>query len=302
MNGTIEELESHLASLEKDGKETAEKVGTLLDLGNLHVKERDFQKAIEYLQTTLKLAREINAAEYIYKAHEALSVAYEMTGDMGKALRHYKAFHHLRNAMRNMELTQAYKDLRELNLALQQADELKTKLLKQLKQQAEELKKQSREDSLTGLYNRRYLDFHLAQEFERAHRFNRDLTVAIADIDRFKRINDRFSHRVGDEVLKAVAGIFTGRCREIDIVARYGGEEFVLLLIEASVPEAVAACERIRRAVEEYDWEELHPDLQVTVSIGVSGDLTVENPEKLLAAADWKLYEAKRAGRNQVKY
>lgn len=195
--------------------------------------------------------------------------------------------------LKNVELARAYQDLRVAN-------EEKSELVAQLRQKAEALDRQTKEDSLTGLHNRRYLDDQLTQEISRALRFKRDLTVVMADIDNFKLINDRFSHQVGDEVIKIVARILRESCRMIDIVARFGGEEFVLLLIETPVHKARMLCEKIRSAIEQYDWSAIDPGLHVTISMGLTDDLALADPQAMLSDAEAKLLEAKRAGRNQI--
>jgi len=168
--------------------------------------------------------------------------------------------------------------------------------------QKEILARQSKEDFLTGLFNRRHLELLLSQEFARAKRYKLKLSVAMADIDHFKVINDTFSHQVGDEVLRVIASLFRQNIRSFDIIARYGGEEFVLILPETDLEEAVMVCERIRRAVENHDWSSIARGLAVTISLGVTDDMSRENYEKLLSFADIRLYEAKNGGRNQVRY
>jgi two-component system, cell cycle response regulator len=89
--------------------------------------------------------------------------------------------------------------------------------------------------------------------------------------------------------------------RSIDLVARYGGEEFVLLLPETPKEKALIICERIRVSIETFDWQKIHPDLKITISIGVADSFEIETDKELLERADARLYEAKRGGRNQVK-
>ncbi|MBI4727440.1 GGDEF domain-containing protein [candidate division TA06 bacterium] len=175
--------------------------------------------------------------------------------------------------------------------------------LRKLYKTLAERERQNREDSFTGLYNRRYLDIRLAHEFIRAQRYRRDLTVIMADLDYFKRINDSFSHQAGDQVLKTAARIFRDNCREIDLIARYGGDEFVLALPEMPCDGAIFFCERIRLAVEWYDWDHLMSGLKVTISQGIAAyNDKAESYQAMLRQADAKLYEAKQAGRNTVKY
>ena len=165
--------------------------------------------------------------------------------------------------------------------------------------QADALTKLANRDALTGLYNRRYLNTALQEEVRRAERYAHPLSIALCDIDDFKGVNDLFSHGVGDEVLQQVARILEGSVRSVDSVARYGGEEFVFIFPETDAAQAETVCEKIRLEIERYPWSQLHPDLNVTVSIGVSS--AQESPERLLSAADLKLYEGKRSGKNQVR-
>ncbi|HBZ87738.1 MAG: hypothetical protein A2509_04830 [Candidatus Edwardsbacteria bacterium RIFOXYD12_FULL_50_11] len=200
------------------------------------------------------------------------------------------------------ELAQACRELQHLNRSLAEANQQKSKLLEDLGAKTAELEQQTKEDGLTGLYNRRYLDLRLENEFDRAKRYRRNLTVIMADIDRFKNINDTYSHQVGDRVLKKVAQIFTDNCRGVDIVARYGGEEFVLVLPETPSSGGILVCERIRKSIEEYRWAEIQEGLRVTISLGLCYDVGLPSHREMLAEADAKMYQAKNQGRNQVKF
>ncbi len=199
-------------------------------------------------------------------------------------------------------LTESLKEKERALQDLAEANDIKTKLLAELRSQTEFLEKQSREDALTGLYNRRFLNIQLEHEFKRAKRYGNPLSVVMCDIDHFKKINDTFSHQVGDEVLKTLGRIFKAYSRSVDTVARFGGEEFVLVLPETPKEKAVVLCEKLRNAVEHYTWSEIHPQLHVTISFGVSDNVRLGNYEKMLAEADEKLYEAKNSGRNRVVY
>ncbi len=184
-------------------------------------------------------------------------------------------------------------------------DSTQEKLLRtqeELEQANEKLERQAKTDGLTGLYNRRYLDNMLKKLFDEARDYNKALAVAIGDVDFFKKINDRFSHQIGDEVLKAVAKILQTSVRSSDLVARYGGEEFVVVFPDANLDQAKHLAEQVRANIEAHDWKEIHNELKVTMSIGVCADINYPNFEKMLSAADEKLYEAKHNGRNQVRY
>jgi diguanylate cyclase (GGDEF)-like protein/PAS domain S-box-containing protein len=176
----------------------------------------------------------------------------------------------------------------------------KAELKRQVRDRTAELERLSREDPLTGLANRREFDARLALEHERAVRHELPLSVAMLDLDFFKRVNDAWGHAVGDEVLRQVAAILRAQCRTVDLPARYGGEEFVIALPDTSLMEANALCERIRVAVQDYDWPSIQPGLALTISIGVAMREPVDTPRTLVEAADHALYEAKSGGRNRV--
>jgi diguanylate cyclase (GGDEF)-like protein len=288
----------------------------LIRLGGLQVREGEADAGLARLHEGLELATEQGAREHVYLAHEALAEAYERHGDTARALEHHRAFHsvwrevygtetnlRIQNVRVRAEVQQTQREaeiLREKNEALTRADEEKARLLEQLRTQAAELERQTREDALTGVFNRRHLDTLLAVEWERALRFGRALTVAMLDVDHFKQVNDRFSHAAGDEVLRTVARILRENTRGVDVVARYGGEEFCLILVETRVDEGARLCDRLRELVQAHDWSAIRPGLAVTVSMGVAGLHEADAPDALLAAADLRLYAAKHAGRNRV--
>lgn len=169
-----------------------------------------------------------------------------------------------------------------------------------IQEQANHLRELSIRDALTQLYNRRHFDEQGNQLYEQATRYGRPLSVMIGDIDFFKRINDGFSHAMGDSVLRQIGLCLREHTRASDVVARYGGEEFVIAFPETPLPVAVMLCERLRQAIEAFDWTTLHPNLAVTMSMGVDGDLSRGGLEAMLNAADGLLYQAKHSGRNRV--
>jgi diguanylate cyclase (GGDEF)-like protein/PAS domain S-box-containing protein len=160
------------------------------------------------------------------------------------------------------------------------------------------LKQLSNADALTGLFNRRYLDESLAQEFERAHKSGRPLAVLMFDVDHFKKFNDTYGHDQGDRVLQAFARTTMECVRNLDIACRYGGEEFLVIATETDQEGGYILAERIRQAVEAMRVD----GLSVTTSIGVAGitETGAETPSQLVELADAALYRAKEAGRNKT--
>ena len=188
----------------------------------------------------------------------------------------------------------------ERTAELEQANREKERLIAALRERSRTLERESQEDPLTGIANRRHFSQRLDAEIEVALSVGQPLTLAVADLDHFKVVNDRLGHAVGDEVLRQSASLMRELCRSTDLVARIGGEEFALILPGMSRDAAISFCESLRHAVEFHDWRALHPELSVTLSIGLSQwDGTARIPE-LLQAADSRLYRAKRAGRNRV--
>ena len=167
----------------------------------------------------------------------------------------------------------------------------------------EEIYRLTVQDGLTGLHNRRSLTEFLDRELSRAERHSRPLALALFDIDRFKSVNDGFGHLAGDTILRELAALLRPVVRKDELLARYGGEEFAMVLPETPVESAVKACERLRQTVAEHYFEYDGRPIPVTVSIGVAvNGPAADTPERLLRAADTKLYQAKAAGRNRVAY
>lgn len=165
-----------------------------------------------------------------------------------------------------------------------------------LERSRKKLEDLSIKDSLTSLFNRRYIYRTLKQEINRVKRFNREFTILMIDIDDFKVINDTYGHIKGDEVLKEMSEILLINLRNIDVLGRYGGEEFMVILPETNSNEAYFVAERMRRAIEKTKIKEL----QLTISIGVAQYINGEEYKATIERADKGLYEAKRTGKNKV--
>ena len=163
----------------------------------------------------------------------------------------------------------------------------------------QETKTMATKDPLTGLYNRGVFREKLAQEIRRAGRFGSSLSLLVADLDHFKKINDNYGHLAGDETLKQIAALIKDSVRKNDTPCRYGGEEFVIILPLAGAAEALAIAERIRKSVEQYQIRFENFKIQITISIGIAV-YQGESAEDFFEKADRATYNSKIKGRNRV--
>jgi diguanylate cyclase (GGDEF)-like protein len=224
------------------------------------------------------------------RAHEEKAALFADTGRFREAYEEYRVFHAAFAALRSIQ--------REARAhALQTAFEAT-----EARKDNERFREMAYRDALTGLYNRRYLNEKLPAILGSARMDRRPVSLAIVDLDHFKRINDTLSHSTGDAVLQQVSELIAEAATEDGSIAgRLGGEEFLLILPGVDEGEAHRRCERLRRRLQSYAWRPLTGDLTVTASVGVAtsprGDDIMAD---LLARADENLYAAKRGGRNRV--
>jgi diguanylate cyclase (GGDEF)-like protein len=155
-------------------------------------------------------------------------------------------------------------------------------------------------DELTGSFNRRCIMRMLDDEITRTQRTMAPCSIALIDLDWFKRINDTYGHPIGDEVLRTFAITVFANIRNIDRFGRYGGEEFLLVLPDTPGDTAVRLLDRLRAIVSDLDWSAFSPGMQVTVSAGVTTLRPDETADTFLARADRALYTAKARGRNRI--
>jgi diguanylate cyclase (GGDEF)-like protein len=296
----------------------------LAELARFSLEGGQVHEALGHAEEALRVSLEVNLPDFEAKARLVLSEIAETLEDWRSALTHLKRLRELDDAIsrqrgeerarqlsQQFQTAQAKRDadlerdrsaaLRDLNAALETANAEKAELLLKLEERNARLERQSLEDVLTGLGNRRFLEASLEREAERSRRVHKPLSLAILDLDHFKAINDSYSHQIGDVVLQTLAVLLRSQARASDVIARYGGEEFVILCPDTDASRANGLCERLRHAVETHDWERLAPDLKVTVSIGLGSAEDAASLETLFASADAALYRAKREGRNRVR-
>jgi diguanylate cyclase len=155
-------------------------------------------------------------------------------------------------------------------------------------------------DELTGSFNRRCIMRVLEEQIARAGRTDAPCSIALIDLDWFKRINDAYGHPTGDEVLRTFAITVFANIRPVDWFGRYGGEEFLLVLPETDGRSTARMLERLRAIIAELDWSAFSPSMRVTISAGVATLRADEKSDSLLARADSALYDAKARGRNRI--
>lgn len=286
----------------------------LLGLGRVFVARGEPERALAPLAAAVERGSASGAPVDAAAAHKAMSEALKSLGRWEEALAHHERFHELNertlmqlsdrrtqvlqvqldvervrkdreiDRLRNVELAQAYADLRQLH--------------KQLEVQAARLERLSRTDALTGVHNRRAFEEQLGAELLRFRRGGRTLSLLMVDLDDFKRVNDTYSHVVGDGVLRATAEALLACTREIDLVARLGGEEFVVLLPETDADGAARVANKVLEVVTQRT--RAAQDVHITASVGVATADELDDETTLLMRADNNLYEAKRLGKNRV--
>jgi diguanylate cyclase (GGDEF)-like protein len=172
----------------------------------------------------------------------------------------------------------------------------------QLEKELQEANKESKEDFLTKLYNKRALDEFLSIKEAEFKRYNRNYTIVMFDIDFFKKVNDTYGHEAGDAVLSAFGKILKKDCREVDVVGRFGGEEFMAILSETDTKGGAVFADKVRQHVQKARFVYRKKRIEVTVSAGVAERKKHISLEATINSADEYLYQAKKNGRNRVEY
>lgn len=174
------------------------------------------------------------------------------------------------------------------------------KKIQELVAELEQISEVAHEDFLTGALNRRGMDEALSREFSRADRFNTVLSIAMMDIDHFKKLNDSLGHATGDHALAHFAKVIKEVMRSTDVLARYGGEEFIIILPATEQDDAIDIVTRVQRELTKNIFLNKHEKVLITFSAGVAERMAGETPDQIIPRADAALYQAKQTGRNRV--
>ncbi len=249
---------------------------------------QDWAKVQNELTAMREIAIGVEHEQLACRAHLLLVQVYERQG------RHADAALEYRDLQRRQRRVMADGlGTREALVSWRLNARLSERHLQQALVQAQQFERWSLEDPLTGIANRRRFEQTLARRMDSRRAAVLPLWVAMVDVDRFKSVNDRYSHQVGDQVLKAVAGLMAQNVRDSDLPARWAGDEFVILFGAIDEPQAQEICQRIGQAVAAFDWDHIAPSLRVTVSLGLAQAHEGESAEAVLQRSDEAMYRVK---------
>ncbi len=279
VNNFVQEVVEGILQLEAEAIRSFEQTGEILD--NNEGFESALSSELNGLQQNMDVAQNLDDLKQM--------IARRLTA-IDKALKKKQA-----------------KDKAIQEVADQHREEFKTgfsKLKKELDKatsNAKELEKELNVDQLTGAFNRRAYEKRIQEEMERFKRYGTTFSLLMIDADKFKDINDKYGHAIGDKCLKEIIKRTIPQLRASDMLARWGGEEFVVIMPETPLAGAGEAAEKIRQTIEKIEFVYKEETVKVTVSIGVSEvENTDETEQKVFERADIALYQAKKNGRNQV--
>jgi diguanylate cyclase len=253
--------------------------------------ESSRRNASENLQSSVRKEMESleSSAESATDLNQLKNLVQSQIGNIRQALDHYQQSEHAQD-----QLTSQLETLsKKIKVMEDEAEKSRAVLEKQ--------RHKALHDPLTELPNREFYNERANYEYQRWQRYNRPLTLAVFDIDHFKKINDNHGHQAGDRVLKVIGRSVAKRLREVDFFCRFGGEEFVAIMPETSLSEAMPVLDTIRSAIANASFNYKEQPISITLSIGVTEFKVGDDLEVAFARADDALYAAKAGGRNCIK-
>jgi diguanylate cyclase (GGDEF)-like protein len=268
-------------------------IGCTLAIAEANLGIADIAAAERAADRAVALAQRLDNTFLQGAAHRLRSRIFEAAGRLAEALADEREFSRAQSAelrRRSTHVAQAP--------AWRDAVVQKEKAVSALEAERAQFEALSLHDTLTGLKNRRFLNDFLRRELQSGN----EMTVALVDVDRFKAINDNFSHRVGDEVLVGIARAMTSCLRGTDFAVRLAGDEFVIVMPGANARSAESLRQRLKDTVRNHDWESVAPGLpNVSISIGLAHARASDSLESLIEAADREMYADKRGERAPVR-
>jgi diguanylate cyclase (GGDEF)-like protein len=251
-------------------------------------KRGDWAAAQRELSEMREMALAVEHEQLACRAQLLLAQVFELQGKHAEALREHRALR-----QRERRVVADGMSSRESLVSWQLGARQSERHLQQALQASRQFERWSLEDALTGIANRRHFEQELHRKLPATLGAGHSLSVAMVDVNKFKSVNDRFTHMVGDRVLKTIAAIMVSEVRGQDLTARWAGDEFVILFDDTPEDQARQVCERIQTAVAEFDWEAVASGLRMSVSIGLSEARADDNAESLVLRADQSMYRAK---------
>jgi diguanylate cyclase (GGDEF)-like protein len=251
-------------------------------------KRGDWAAAQRELSEMREMALAVEHEQLACRAQLLLAQVFELQGKHAEALREHRALR-----QRERRVVADGMSSRESLVSWQLGARQSERHLQQALQASRQFERWSLEDALTGIANRRHFEQELNRKLPATLGAGHALSVAMVDVNKFKSVNDRFTHMVGDRVLKTIAAIMVSEVRGQDLTARWAGDEFVILFDETPEDQARQVCERIRTAVADFDWEAVASGLRMSVSIGLSEARADDSAESLVLRADQSMYRAK---------
>jgi diguanylate cyclase len=280
-----------LYDAESSLKELIYKQGQLKH-GILEARHALKQMATDFVERLVEITE--HAGEYHQKI-DGYQKQISGTEDMGELSTILDNLMHDTKSMQ-LDALRAYDELKETQLKVAEAEAK----IERLTTEIEQVSKTAQQDHLTGTLNRRGMDNAFEREFGRADRASTPVSVALLDIDHFKKLNDSLGHDAGDVALAHLSRVVKETLRPTDVVARYGGEEFVIIMPETGVQEGINVMTRVQRELTKNFFLHDNQRVLITFSAGVAERRPEEDQESIIKRADEALYQAKHAGRNRV--
>jgi diguanylate cyclase (GGDEF)-like protein len=276
----------------------AQRYGTLTWLSALEAWARteiawarqDWASATQHAAKMIEIAVTVEHEQLACLGHLLASQLFTAQGLNGQALDEMR-----RLRLREQLIRRDCLETRESVIDWQLSLRLHQQSIDRLELSSRQLEKLSLEDALTCIPNRRNFERYASELLQRGLERGQPPCLALVDVDKFKHINDSFSHQVGDEVLKRIAQILKSHVREDDMAARLGGDEFVIVFKAADLNVAQQVCQRISAAVREFDWSSISPTLQSSISVGVARAEPGDTVASLMHRSDTAMYEEKKA-------